>query len=228
MEDLKLFPILKNNKYYDTDCAFIGTCENPLNNRISMGYGKITLDGDLQFSLNYKVVNTPYNKDCEKNWVFYNDSNGKINVIYQWYPLTIGKITSDSEDDSNDFNDLNDINNYKSNPKLDIIKTKDMPPFFQNVRGSSNGCEIEDEIWFLCHVVEYCQPREYYHFFAVFDNSNMNIKRWSHLFKFEGEKIEYALGLIVEEKRIIISYSKWDSDPAICIYDKEKVEKEMF
>ena len=56
----------------------------------------------------------------------------------------------------------------------------------------------------------------------------MDIKRWSHLFKFEGEKIEYALGLIVEEKRIIISYSKWDSDPTIGLYDKEKVEKEMF
>ena len=215
MEDLKLLPILKNNKYYNTDCAFIGTCENPLNNRISMGYGKITLDGDLIFSLNYKIVNTPYNKECEKNWVFYNDPDGEINVIYQWYPLTIGKIVSEGEDN-------------KSSPTLKINQTKNMPPFFQQVRGSSNGSEIGDELWFLCHVVEYCQPREYYHFFAVFDKSNMNIKRWSHLFKFEGEKIEYALGLIIEEKRIIISYSKWDSDPTIAIYDKEKVEKEMF
>jgi hypothetical protein len=215
MEDLKLFPILKNNKYYNTDCAFIGTCENPLNNRISMGYGKITLDGDLNFSLNYKVVNTPFNKECEKNWVFYNDPDGEINVIYQWYPLTIGKIVNEGEDN-------------KSSPTLTINQTKNMPPFFQHVRGSSNGSDYKDEIWFLCHVVEYCQPREYYHLLAVFDKSNMNIKKWSHLFKFEGEKIEYALGLIIEEKRIIISYSKWDSDPTIAIYDKEKVEKEMF
>jgi tetratricopeptide (TPR) repeat protein len=213
MEDLKLFPILKNNRYYNHDCAFIGTCENPVNNRISMGYGKITLDGDLNYALKYKVVNTPYNKNCEKNWVFYNDSNGEINVIYQWYPLTIGKINENKDE---------------SNPTLEIKQTKDMPPYFQNVRGSSNGCEYADEMWFLCHIVEYCQPREYYHFFAVFDKNTMDIKRWSHLFKFEGEKIEYALGLIVEEKRIIISYSKWDSDPTIGLYDKEKVEKEMF
>ena len=66
------------------------------------------------------------------------------------------------------------------------------------------------------------------HFFAVFDHKTMNIKKWSHLFKFEGEKIEYALGLIIERNHIIISYSKWDSDPTICIYNKEKVEKEMF
>jgi len=37
----------------------------------------------------------------------------------------------------------------------------------------------------------------YYHFFAVFDKAIMNIKRWSHLFKFEGEKIEYALVIII-------------------------------
>ena len=56
----------------------------------------------------------------------------------------------------------------------------------------------------------------------------MEIKRWSNLFKYEGEKIEYSLGLIVEEERIIISYSKWDSTPAIAVYDKKKVEEGMF
>jgi hypothetical protein len=185
-----------------------------------MGVGKINLDSetDDNKSLKYKVVETPYNKECEKNWVFYNDSEGNTNIIYGWYPLTIGKIN-----DNDNYNENND-----SNPKLEITKTKQMPTYFQNVRGSSNGCEIKDEIWFLCHVVEYCQPREYYHFFAVFDKKTMDIKRWSHLFKFEGEKIEYALGLIVEEKRIIISYSKWDSSPTIGIYDREKVEKDMF
>ena len=62
----------------------------------------------------------------------------------------------------------------------------------------------------------------------LFDKTTMNINRWSNLFKFEGYKIEYALGLVDEEKQIIISYSKWDSSPTIGIYDKEKVEKELF
>jgi hypothetical protein len=56
----------------------------------------------------------------------------------------------------------------------------------------------------------------------------MELKRWSHLFKFDGEKIEYALGLIVEEKRIIVSYSKWDREPSVGVYDKFKIEMEMF
>ena len=111
---------------------------------------------------------------------------------------------------------------------LEIVKQTPTPPFFQQVRGSSNGCKYEDEMWFLCHVVEYCQPREYYHFFAVFNKDTMELKRWSHLFKFDGEKIEYALGLIVEEKRIIVSYSKWDREPSVAVYDKFKIEMEMF
>ena len=56
----------------------------------------------------------------------------------------------------------------------------------------------------------------------------MEIQRWSNLFKYEGEKIEYSLGLIVEEDRIIVSYSKWDSRPCIAVYDKKKVEEGMF
>jgi hypothetical protein len=43
-----------------------------------------------------------------------------------------------------------------------------------------------------------------------------------------GEKIEYALGLIVRDQDIIVSYSNWDSSPAIGIYDKFRVEMEMF
>ena len=223
MEDLKPFCTKNNNT------IFIGTCENPKNGRISMGYGKLDYELNCSNSLKYNVVNTPYNKDCEKNWVFYNDTDGNTNVIYQWYPLTIGKINDINENIENKDESSNESSNESnSNPILEIKQTKDMPPYFQNVRGSSNGCEYEDEMWFLCHVVEYSQPREYYHFFAVFDKNTMDIKRWSHLFKFEGEKIEYALGLIVKYQRIIISYSKWDSEPTIGIYDKEKVEKEMF
>ena len=56
----------------------------------------------------------------------------------------------------------------------------------------------------------------------------MNINKWSNLFKFDGEKIEYSLGLIVEETRIIISYSKWDREPTIAIFDKIKIETEIF
>ena len=219
---------LSSNKY--PIISFLGTCQNPITHKLNIGYGEINMneiqdnnnDNDNENNnqtnsiktISYKSVNTPYNKDCEKNWVFYGDNN----IIYQWYPLITGKIIKHN-------NDTNDNNNeFMFNKEKEIS----MPPFFQQVRGSSNGYTFNDEIWFICHVVEYCQPREYYHFFAIFDKNTMTIKKWSNLFKYEGKKIEYSLGLIVEDKRIIVSYSKWDSNPCIAIYDKEKVEKDLF
>jgi len=195
---------------------FLGTCQHPINHKLYCGYGEIDMTDieNMSTNISYSPVSTPYNKECEKNWVFYGD----YKIVYQWYPLTIGKIVKkENENDNN-------------KQELFFEKEKDiqMPPFFQQVRGSTNGCELNGEIWFLCHVVEYSQPREYYHFFAVFNKETMDIKRWSNLFKYEGEKIEYSLGLIVEEERIIVSYSKWDSTPIIAVYDKKKIEEGLF
>ena len=250
MEDMKPFETTNST------LLFIGTCENPINNHISIGYGRLNMNLDSNNNhsnnnhsnnnhsnnnhnnnnhnnnklniLQYNVVNSSFNKDCEKNWVFYKDTNGNTNVIYQWYPLMIGNIKDTNTDSTIDSIIYTDDMKKASSLLLNIIQTKEMPAFFQNARGSSNGFEYKDEIWFLCHVVEYNQPREYYHFFAVFNKQTMDILRWSHLFKFEGEKIEYALGLIVEDNRIIISYSKWDSEPTIGIFNKTKIDSQMF
>jgi hypothetical protein len=114
-----------------------------------------------------------------------------------------------------------------------VLEERAMPDFFRHIRGSTHGYEDGNEVWFLAHAVEYGTPREYYHFFIVFDklaNGDIKLNRWSHLFKFEGEKIEYALGLIVENKknRIIVSYSKWDRHPVIGVFDKFEIEMKMF
>jgi hypothetical protein len=204
--------------------AFMGTCQNPINHKLNCGYGEIDMN-DLNKQITYTPVGTSNNRDCEKNWVFYGD----YKIVYEWYPLTLGKIIK-KENKPNESTPPESTPNESSPPELFFEKEKEikMPPFFQQVRGSTNGCTFGNEIWFICHVVEYCQPREYYHFFAVFNKETMEIKRWSNLFKYEGEKIEYSLGLIVEEERIIISYSKWDSTPCIAVYDKKKVEAGMF
>jgi hypothetical protein len=188
---------------------FLGTVQSRRTGNISIGYGVLDLNiGEAAVpSCEYDVVETKWDKGCEKNWVFYDEDK----VIYSWFPLIIGKIVD-----------------KEASLFLDVLEEKTMPNFFRHVRGSTHGYEFQGEVWFLCHVVEYSQPREYYHFFVVFDKTTMNLKRWSHLFKFEGEKIEYALGLIVEADRIIISYSKWDREPAIGVYDKFRVEMEMF
>jgi hypothetical protein len=158
-------------------------------------------------SLTYKPVDTEWNKQCEKNWVYLKDDL----IIYQWYPIIIGKIEENDQ-------------------KLMFKKTLEIstPGYFRNVRGSSHGFEYNNEIWFLCHLVEYSTPRHYYHMFVILDKDNYSVKRYSDLFTFEGEKIEYALGLIVTDNSIVISYSKWDRDACIGVFDKERIMSELF
>jgi hypothetical protein len=74
----------------------------------------------------------------------------------------------------------------------------------------------------------------------VFDE-NMNLNRYSAPFKFEGEKIEYCLSLIIdvdrqerparwveesegESERIIINYSTWDRTTKIAVFSKNYIE----
>ena len=81
----------------------------------------------------------------------------------------------------------------------------------------------ETEIWFVLHMVSYESPRHYYHIIAVFDES-MNLLRYSAPFKFHTEPIEYCLGLVVEDKRVLITYSVWDRETKLGIYDKKYID----
>jgi hypothetical protein len=56
-------------------------------------------------------------------------------------------------------------------------------------------------------------------------DEELSLKRYSAPFKFEGEKIEYCLGLVVEKDRVIMTYSTWDRTTKIGVYDKKYMEK---
>jgi hypothetical protein len=151
------------------------------------------------------------NSDCEKNWVYF-EYKGETHMIYSWFPLKICKVN-------------------KTTYKLDIIEERVMPGIFKNARGSSCGSKYinkfgNDEVWFVIHLVSYEKPRYYYHMLAVFD-VDMNLLRYSSPFKFEGECIEYCIGLVVEEDRVIIPYSTMDRTTKLAIYSKEYIESKM-
>jgi hypothetical protein len=103
---------------------------------------------------------------------------------------------------------------------------------------SDSECVKGVETWFIVHIAVEETPRSYYHVIVVFDE-NMNLNRYSAPFKFEGEKIEYCLSLIIdrqerpdrwveesegESERIIINYSTWDRTTKIAVFSKNYIE----
>ena len=138
-------------------------------------------------------------KIWEKNWSFVTYKT-ELCVIYNWYPLQIGKI------------------DYEQN-EMNIIEIKyNIPEYFKNARGSTPGYIKDNEIWFVLHKAQTHHNSNYQHFFAVFD-LNMNLLRYSELFKLGEYNVEFCIGLIVKEKEIILSYSLMDTLSFISTYD---------
>jgi hypothetical protein len=130
------------------------------------------------------------------------------NMIYKWHPLTIGQIENDN-----------------------FVQTHEIttPRFFQHVRGSTNGIQIGDEIWFIAHTVSYETRRYYYHLFIVIDKTTYSIKRYTRLFTFARKPVEYTLGFVYFEQvnQFMIGYSVLDRTTEYMMLDKTKIEDLM-
>ena len=200
VEDVRIFKTASKKTL-----KFIGTGYHT-NNKIGVVYGDYNPFYQENNLIPFEIEPEFTVTDCEKNWVYVNIKN-ETRVIYNWSPLKICKI---------------DESNSEKN-KLKLIKTIEMPNIFNRVRGSTCGANYKNEIWFVGHVVSYEQPRHYYHIFSVFDE-NMKLLRYSAPFKFDTECIEYCLGLVVEDDRIICTYSSWDRTTIIAVYDKKYID----
>jgi hypothetical protein len=198
VEDVKLF----QNK---SDLIFSGTIEH--NGALRIGYNNVDFKSD---TLIPKALESPFGNGCEKNWVFCHNSEGTVKMIYSWNPLIHGEI------------------NEEGNRLTKLKKDVEIPDFFRELRGSTNGCRYGDEIWFLCHLVQYSTPRHYYNVIVVLDAKTLKFKRHSIIFKFESEKIEYCLGMIVEKSQVIFSYSTMDRTSNVLVLTRNKVEEELF
>lgn len=200
VEDVRIFP-------HDTEpnkLVYMGTSQH-LDGKIGMLYGDYNIDAEY---LETTEINPSFCESwCEKNWVYfrYKDEN---HLVYKWCPLQICKINNDTH-------------------TLDLVETREgMPKIFRHARGSTPGFKYKNEYWFVLHIVSYETPRHYYHMIAVFDE-DMNFKKHTAPFKFEGECIEYTLGLIVEDDRVIIPYSTWDRSTKLAVYDKKMIDDKL-
>ena len=207
LEDIRLF---SNN-----ETIFFNANRGLGYSKMMVETGKISLGSA---SASSQIIYTKEQKEIEKNWVLFKNSNRELKMIYGWFPLKIGDIEDDPEKKIDEKNQIL--------KRLNITSEEKTPNFFKWVRGSTNGVTIDDEVWFICHVVSYEDRRYYYHIFVVLDVNTMKLKRYSEMFNFEGEKVEYTLGFayMEKERQFLIGYSVMDRETKYMMISKNNVE----
>jgi hypothetical protein len=161
------------------------------------------------------LPNKAQRKAVEKNWVFFEDAHGNKKVIYGWYNLSIGNLELDEQGDLLLFKQTHSI---------------PMPRIFERARGSTNGVfvknGINDEIWFIVHTVSYEDRRYYYHMFVAIDATTYQLTKYTPMFTFEGEKIEYTLGFFhsMKDDAFYVGYSTMDCTTKYAGFNKSAIE----
>lgn len=196
LEDVRLLSSGEN------DGKLYYSCNRGLSrNHILVETGEIDIATEKTDS-RFLVLPTASPAAVEKNWVMFHDTNSAtVKYIYGWYPLVIGNSLQKKDSKNHAF-----------------IKVCEYPtpPVFRLLRGSTNGCAVNNEIWFICHAVSYEErPRRvYYHMVVTLDARSYQLKRYTPFFTFEKSPVEYCLGLVYipNTDEFIIGYSIMDRE----------------
>ena len=169
--------------------------------RMEVEHGSIDLEDTNK--VDSTLTKMAKQREIEKNWVLFCDGFRTMKMVYQWFPLTIGDLVRLDT-------------NTEEKPLTQLVKSNEVetPNFFRYLRGSTNGLTIGDEIWFLCHLVSYEDRRYYYHIAVVLDSKTYAVKKYTQLFTFEKQPVEYTLGFIymANSRRFLIGYSTMDKE----------------
>lgn len=162
------------------------------------GYGNMVIEHGIINQSSLKTEQSRFLKienqsAVEKNWVMfsYNKDPEPIYMVYNWHPMVIGKVVGD---------------------QFVKTKTNNTSYIFKFFRGSTNGVLVNNELWFLCHVVSYEGRRHYYHVMVMLDKDTLDVKRISKMFTFEGQKVEYCLGMDLYKENMRFGISIMDRE----------------
>jgi tetratricopeptide (TPR) repeat protein len=181
-EDVRLFN--HNNTLYFT----ASSCEFAPQYRVILGKYDLS---ENKFTNNC-VLQPLTHTTCEKNWLVITHKP-EIEFIYNWYPLTIGKINSENV----------------FTPQI-VHQT---PFYFKNLRGSANPVLYKDRLYVLLHAVKYTQPRKYMHHIVTLDPETYKPLQISLAFAFDEIGIEYCLTMMIKNDMVEFVYSHFDSNP---------------
>jgi hypothetical protein len=206
----RVHPLLKNYGIEDVrifkheaDLHYVGSTWLPEQQTVGITSNKMSTATTIDLVPNVIKAGFYQKPRHEKNWVFFS-TGPDLFVVYQWFPLMVCKI------------------NYQTR-ELTRKQIHYSHACFDGAKGSTCGVLYNNELWFVLHKT---LKNNYVHFFAVFDQ-DMHLLRYSELFKFQQARVEYCMGLIIEQDRILISYSVLDNASFVGVYSHAQVNKQL-
>jgi hypothetical protein len=163
---------------------------------------------------NVRMLHPPSDTYCEKNWIPVGMGSGSGSgsqtdrYIYKWSPFEIGEIDP-------------------ANGQMRIaVSIAHDTPYFKNVRGSSCFVAIEEGWLGVVNFSEECSPRHYYHMLVLLDKTSYFPLKYSNMFCFHRNSIEFCTGFAVDRGDYMFWISNFDRDPEGMKVPREQIRLE--
>ena len=179
---------------------------------------------------NARLVESPVDAYCEKNWTPIPSSDGEERFIYKWDPIQIVTLagaaapcTPPAGGDSGQ--ETGGVRGTESTQVAladnHMIKTT-IVTLAGGVRGaaapakgSSPFIEYNGELIGVTHFSEDAMPRRYFHMLVVLDRTTYEPIRYSKPFVFDKVGIEFCIGFDARDDKYRFWISQFDRDPVL-------------
>lgn len=147
------------------------------------------------------LMDSPYGKDCEKNWSLFEVDDGVLRCVYRWWPLEEGVVEEGRL-----------INLRES--------TQPLPGIFYFMRGSTHGQYYHDAVWFITHSVAFLEGRRnYLHYCVALSPKTFGVVGHSLPFRFTDGPVEFCNGFSIVKGLVKIGFSRNDCSTTIVTDD---------
>jgi hypothetical protein len=145
--------------------------------------------------VNGRVLEPPSPTGCEKNWIPLIGSDGQERFIYSWSPYRLGTVNEKGV--------------------FEVSLEREMPPFFERMRGSTVPVEHDRFLWCIIHYSQETSPRTYFHALVQLDPVTYIPLRYSQPFVFGRLGIEFCIGFAMQASgQLRFWFSQHDKDLA--------------
>ena len=172
-----------------------------------------------------RLVESPVDAYCEKNWTPIPSSDGEERFIYKWDPIQIvtikgnqGSLLIPPSNEDGMKVDQGLIPPYNEDGILRttiVTLAGGVRGAAAPAKGSSPFIEYNGELIGVTHFSEDAMPRRYFHMLVVLDKTTYEPIRYSKPFVFDKVGIEFCIGFDARDDKYRFWISQFDRDPVL-------------